>query len=265
MHPAITKTSGPCVILAGAGTGKTTAIVEKLKHIVKNNIYPPEKIVCITFSNEAANNLLVRVHKAIALQKNKEPIIRTFHAFSADLLRAHGTRIGVPPKFKILDPEQAMVILHRNLKVHARLCSNYIGTIGTLKDLGIELSALKEYVADALKLYEGVDVEKKLEEANVELHILHTRHEPGKKNSLVDEIKKLETIVNRKKFARVWSAYEKMKHKGDYLDYADLNARALDLLEQCPDIASTFEYIVVDEFQDTNKLQLDFLMRLAPQ
>src|SRR3989338_1877935 len=115
MHPAITKTSGPCVILAGAGTGKTTAIVEKLRHIVKNNIYSPEKIVCITFSNEAANNLLVRVHKAIALQKNKEPIIKTFHAFSADLLRAYGTRIGVPPKFKILDPEQAMVILHRNL------------------------------------------------------------------------------------------------------------------------------------------------------
>src|SRR3989338_7895010 len=99
---AIEKTKGPCVILAGAGTGKTHTIVEKIKYIIANGIYLPDKIVCITFSNEAANNL----------------ILRTFHGFSADLLRKHGEKIGISKEFKILDPDQAMVIIHRNLKIN---------------------------------------------------------------------------------------------------------------------------------------------------
>lgn len=62
---AIAKVKGPCVILAGAGTGKTHAIVEKIKYLIKNKIYNPERIVCITFSNEAANSLLARVQKSL--------------------------------------------------------------------------------------------------------------------------------------------------------------------------------------------------------
>src|SRR3989338_8269730 len=97
---AIGKT-GACVVLAGAGTGKTYTMVEKVKHLIKNRIYPADKIVCITFSNEAANNLLNRVHKALDLN-GKEPIIKTFHAFSADLLRKYGSAIGIKEDFKIL-------------------------------------------------------------------------------------------------------------------------------------------------------------------
>ena len=62
---AITKTKGPCVILAGAGTGKTYTLVEKIKYLIKNNIYEPERILCLTFSNEAANSLRARVMSAI--------------------------------------------------------------------------------------------------------------------------------------------------------------------------------------------------------
>ena len=124
---AIEKTSGPCVILAGAGTGKTHTIVEKVKYLISNRVYSPEKIVCITFSNEAANNLTVRISRALKeLNEKKEPIIRTFHGFSADLLRKYGTHIGISEKFKILDPEQAMVLLHRSLKTPAFYCQKNI-------------------------------------------------------------------------------------------------------------------------------------------
>ena len=58
---AIEKSKGPCIIFAGAGTGKTHAIVEKVKYLVKNKVYMPERIVCLTFSNEAANHLLGRI------------------------------------------------------------------------------------------------------------------------------------------------------------------------------------------------------------
>ena len=143
------KKSGPCIILAGAGTGKTFTIVEKVKYLVENEICKPEKIVCITFSNEAANNLTLRIDKM--LNKKSGVIIRTFHGFSADLLRTHGNKIDIPKEFKILDPEQAMVLLHRNLKVPANYCDKYIGTIGTAKDLGIKLEDFQQLIEKKLK------------------------------------------------------------------------------------------------------------------
>src|SRR3989344_7731405 len=107
---AIEKSSGPCIILAGAGTGKTYTIIEKIKYLIENKIYNPEKIVFITFSNEAANNLVLRMDKILG-QEAKKPIIRTFHGFSADILRKFGSSIGINEKFKILDPDQAKVVL----------------------------------------------------------------------------------------------------------------------------------------------------------
>src|SRR3989344_6095731 len=147
---AIEKVKGPCVILAGAGTGKTYAIVEKMKHLVQIGV-KPERIVCITFSNEAANNLVLRIEKVLGLTNigngnANEPVIRTFHGFSADLLRSYGDKIGISKEFKILDPDQAKVILHRNLKVHVINCHKYIGTIGTAKDLGIKLNEFQQFL-----------------------------------------------------------------------------------------------------------------------
>src|SRR3989344_3912417 len=130
---AIKKTSGPCVILAGAGTGKTHTIVEKVKYLISNKIYPAERIVGITFSNEAANSLKTRVASALDLKEGKEPIVRTFHAFSADLLRKYGSKIGIGEDFQILLPEEAMVGMHRNFGIQGQLCRKYISAIGTAK------------------------------------------------------------------------------------------------------------------------------------
>ena len=172
---AITKTEGPCVVLAGAGTGKTYTIVEKIKHLVLNKNVDAGKIVCITFSNEAANNLVLRVKKLLGdkLKDGKEPVIRTFHGFSADLLREFGEKIGVNSKFRILDPDQAKVILHRNLKVNAGNCHKYIGTIGTVKDLGIKIEEFEKYLEKREKEYSGIDLEKRLENLSFELHTIH--------------------------------------------------------------------------------------------
>ncbi len=264
VQEAIEKKEGPCVILAGAGTGKTHAIVEKIKYLIENKVYDSEKIVCITFSNEAANNLLLRVQKALHLLAGKEPIIKTFHAFSAEVLRKDGENIGIGKDFKILDPDQAMVILHRNLKVHVNYCQKYISTIGTAKDLGITLDDFRAFMERKIKEYGNIDLVKRLENINFELATLHLRQSPMKKKFLVDEIKALRRVLEMKKFVSAWNAYEKMKVKGRYQDYSDLNANVLLLLEKFPEIAQKYSYIIVDEFQDTNKLQLDFLIKLAP-
>ena len=264
---AITKTEGPCVVLAGAGTGKTYTIVEKIKHLVLNKNVDAGKIVCITFSNEAANNLVLRVKKLLGdkLKDRKEPVIRTFHGFSADLLREFGEKIGVNSKFRILDPDQAKVILHRNLKVNAGNCHKYIGTIGTVKDLGIKIEEFEKYLEKREKEYSGIDLEKRLENLSFELHTIHLSNFKGRKDKagLVKELFKVKNLIEIRKFVNSWRAYEKLKEKGNYLDYSDLNNYALKLLEKNPEIVENYEYFIVDEFQDTNKVQLDFLIKLA--
>ena len=260
---AIEKIKGPCIILAGAGTGKTYTIVEKIKYLIEKNIYEPEKIVCITFSNEAANNLSLRVSKIIG-QNEKQPIIRTFHGFSADILRKYGQRINIKTDFKILDPDQAKVILHRSLKVTPINCHKYISTIGTAKDLGIKLEDFQSFINKEISRYSNIDLQKRLEDLNFELQTLHLRKVHTQKKDIISEIKTIRRIIEIRRFISTWTAYAKLKIKGGYLDYSDLNKFSLELLEKNVEISSDYSYIIVDEFQDTNKLQLDFLAKLAP-
>ncbi len=142
---AIEKTHGPCIILAGAGTGKTHTIVEKLKHLIQNKIYSPEKIVCLTFSNEAANEMRRRIIPLLE-ENEKEPTISTFHSFCAELIRKHGSKIGIKKDFKILLPDDAKILLHKNLKVQAGKCHSYIQEIGIAKDIGITLETIETYL-----------------------------------------------------------------------------------------------------------------------
>src|SRR3989344_4564734 len=260
---AIEKTKGPCVILAGAGTGKTHTIVEKIKYLIENKIYDPERIVCITFSNEAANSLLSRVQKALELGEGKEPIVRTFHAFSADLLRIHGSKIGLKQDFSIIEPDDAKVILDRNLKVQAYYCHKYIQSIGMAKDLGINLGDMQKYVEKMIYGFGFIDLDGELEKLQFELQTLYLRKDEEGKKYLADKIKKINSAIQMRRFVNTWSAYEKIKVKQNCLDYSDLNKYSLQLLSEHPEIAEDYEYILVDEFQDTNKIQLDFLKLLA--
>ncbi len=256
----ITKSHGPCVIIAGAGTGKTYTIVEKVKHLVENAIYPAEKIVCITFSNEAANNLTVRIRKKIT---GANPIIRTFHGFSADLLRMHGNQVDIAKDFKILDTDQAKIVLHKNLRIPAGNCHKYMGTIGTAKDLGITLEELSQYFLAKSKRFADIDIQKRLELLTFELQTIHITNEWKKKKLIVSEINQIKNLIELKKFINAWNAYEKLKRKNNYQDYSDLNKNALLLLRKDPNLTNSYEYIIIDEFQDTNKMQLDFVTELA--
>ena len=261
---AIEKVSGPCVILAGAGTGKTYTIVEKIKYIIDSKIYKPERIVCIAFSNEAANNLLNRVRRALNSAEDKEPIIRTFHGFSADLLKEYGAKIGIDTKFNILTPDDAKVVMHRYLKISSTNCHNYISAIGIAKDLGISLDSLQKYLDVKIKDVGDTEyLEKKIENLDFQLKTLHLKKEKTVKNEIAAGIRKLNSLLNLKKFTKAWTAYEKIKQIKNCQDYSDLNKNALRLLQECGEIAERYDYIIVDEFQDTNKVQLDMLFLLA--
>ena len=241
--------------------------------------------MCITFSNEAANNLFLRIGKVLGKIDNGI-VVRTFHGFSADLLREHGEKIGIKKDFKILDPDQAKVILHRNMKVNANYCHKYIATIGTAKDLGISLPEFQYYLEKELERYQGViensgefskgqfledkdrerivhNLEKRFENLNFELQTLYLRDDGEKKKDIVRQITRIGRVIELKKFVTIWTAYEKLKEKGNYQDYSDLNNNVLKLLEADDEIGKRYDYLVVDEFQDTNKVQLDFIAGFA--
>jgi superfamily I DNA/RNA helicase len=125
------------ILYGPPGTGKTYTIVEKIKHIIEKEIYNPEKIVCLTFSNEAAASMKSRILKGI--NSEKEPIVKTFHSFCADLLRKHGEKIGISQNFRILLPDDSKILMHKNFKLQGYYCHLYINAIGTAKDLGIKI------------------------------------------------------------------------------------------------------------------------------
>jgi len=257
----IEKYEGPCVVLAGAGTGKTHTIVDKVKHLIVGGVYKPEKIVCITFSNEAANSLMSRIRRSF--ESGDNVIVRTFHGFSADLLREFGDKIGVRKDFMILDPDEAKVVLCTNLGVPPGNCSRYVGSIGQAKDLGISIESVESYLDKEEFKLEGIDLNKRLESLQFEFQTLHMKSDREKKSELARQIKDISDLIKTRKFTKTWRAYEKLKKIKNYLDYSDLNNLALELLNKDAGIGERFDYIVIDEFQDTNKVQLDFLKSLA--
>lgn len=259
---AIEKMSGPCVIIAGAGTGKTHTIVQKVVKMVRDGIYSPDKIVCITFSNEAANNLLSRIERAIG-EGVGLPVVKTFHAFSAELLKNNGDKIGISKEFKIIDDEEIKVLLHSYFKVKPYLCHRYASSISSAKDLGVTIEALEGFVENLEIKYSGVDLEKHSENIQLQLHTLHLNEDKKLRAKLNDELDEAKRALQLRKFVNIWKAYEKLKVKQSYLDYADLNRFSLQLLDKCPEIIDKYNYLIVDEFQDTNKVQLDFIEKFA--
>ena len=252
------KVSGPCAVLAGAGTGKTRSIIEKLKYIINNKPIPIESVVCLTFSNEAVNNLKERI---IPFLKNNGPIISTFHSFCADILRAHGEKINIKTNFKIITPDDGKILLHKYFKTPPLLCNRYIDEIGTKKDLGISLESLKLQEKSQEEIQ---NLSRKLEEAKFKIN---TNHINKLSKDQIDVIKEerdnLENQIKNAKFIQAWKSYEKIKQSQGGLDYSDLHNKALELLTKHPEISNSFEHVIVDEFQDTNKIQCDLLEKIA--
>ncbi|HLC31293.1 MAG TPA: ATP-dependent DNA helicase [Candidatus Nanoarchaeia archaeon] len=252
---AIEQIAGPCVVLAGAGTGKTHTMVEKVKHLLACG-FKPEKIACITFSNEAAAQLLRRLH-GVTMQ-GKEPVVRTFHGLSADILRMHADTA-----FSILEPDEAKIALHTMLRVPPMLCSTYVQAMGIAKDVGISYSDLENYVADKTRYLGDQPLDSVLERIQFELQTSYLKRVDS--SALADEVKDLKKLFSLKKFLSVWRAYEKIKVQKNYKDYSDLTQQAIGMIKQHPDLSSLYHYVIVDEFQDTNKTQLHLLYALVPQ
>lgn len=267
----IEKTSGPCIVLAGAGTGKTSTIVEKIKYLVDEGFYNADEILCLTFSNEATNSLKSKVQNS--LKSFKQPTIRTFHGFCSDILKEDAYLLNLENEFQILLPDDAKILLHRDLGVLAYKVKNYIQTISTANDFGIDRTQILEHVKKLEDEIVKITLIDKLEEKILEIELkLNTLHlEPNTKEirqikkeckTFLDVSKKYKSFMD---FLDVWEKFDNVKREKKLFDYSDLNKYVLELFRKfgAEKYTNNFKYIIIDEFQDTNKLQFELIEHIA--
>ncbi len=229
---AVEALDGPVMVIAGAGAGKTKTIVSRIINLVKKGI-SPVNILAITFTNKAAEEMSERTIKALGQEKNlnrpvsmdEKPLISTFHSLGVVILRENAKIAGLPRHFTIFDKDDS-----------------------------------KKAVKEAL-LLEGLDP-KVMEPSRVLAVISKQKGRMGKPEELMEEKNWQGKIIGK-----IWQGYEKILNSENALDFDDLLLKTVLLLRKNPETAehynNRFQYIHVDEYQDTNLAQYELLKILA--
>jgi DNA helicase II / ATP-dependent DNA helicase PcrA len=232
---AVAQTEGPLLVLAGAGSGKTSVIAHRVVHLLDRGV-PPRAILAVTFTNKAATEMKERIVKlSQSAARCRGLSVSTFHAFGVRILREHHERIGLPQRFAIFDSgDQAALVkrLLRDLKVEDKKFDvPRLLSILSRKRTGASPQGQAEGQEEELDLARGQDPEYEL----VATELL-PRYELG---------------------LRAMGA----------VDFDDLLLLPLRLLREARDVLEAcqkrYRYLLVDEYQDTNRAQLALLTLLA--
>ena len=108
---AVIDIDGPCLIVAGAGSGKTRVLTSRVVHIIKEKKAWPNQILCVTFTNKAAKEMQVRIASFLKEKQTSIPWLGTFHAVSAKLLRRHAEAVGLNSRFTIIDQDDQLRLI----------------------------------------------------------------------------------------------------------------------------------------------------------
>lgn len=257
---AVEHTGGPILVVAGAGTGKTRVITERIKWLIENKKTKPSEILSLTFTEKAAAEMQDRVDLAMPLGY-EEPWLSTFHSFAERLLREEGLEIGLDTSYKILTPPQAWLFVRQNLfkfdLKHYRPLGNptkFISAMLTLFSRAQdEDTAPKEFVKYA---------------ENVAAGLVPVKGEATTRVAATNTPEAKENAKKTLELANAYQTYQKLKIENSYLDFGDLLSWTLKLFRERPSVLKKyqgqFKYILVDEFQDTNYAQYQLIKLLAP-
>jgi DNA helicase-2/ATP-dependent DNA helicase PcrA len=241
---AVKYGTGPLLIIAGAGTGKTTVITERIKHLVLKKRVEASKILALTFTEKAAKEMEERVDQAMPYGYT-QMWISTFHSFCDRILRNESIHIGLNPSYKLMTEAESILLLRQNL---FEFNLNYFRPLGNpnkfLEALIQHFSRLKD------------------EDVSPDEYLKFVKNDKQLKNDKEEYNKYLE-------LANAYKTYEELKTKEGVMDFSDLISNTLKLFRQRTNILKTyqnqFEYILVDEFQDTNFSQNELAILLAGQ
>jgi DNA helicase-2/ATP-dependent DNA helicase PcrA len=259
---AVGHIKGPLLIVAGAGTGKTAVLTQKIVHLIENGLAKPEEILALTFTEKAAQEMEERVD--IALPFGYYDLwISTFHSFCEKVLKDYGLEIGLPTNFKLLDEIGGWILVRKNfekfdfLKYYKPL-GNSTKFIHALLDHFKKLKNEGIYPEDYLKYSDSL-------KANLDDAPAVSRGLKGKEK--IEVLKQQEEAEKIKEVARAYHAYQKLLLDNNALDFGDLLSYTIKLFRERPLVLEKyreqFKYILVDEFQDTNWVQYELLKILA--
>jgi DNA helicase II / ATP-dependent DNA helicase PcrA len=224
---AVLHTDGPLLILAGAGSGKTRVIAYRIAYLIGGGLAAPHEVLAVTFTNKASDEMRERVAKLIGDEANGV-WLSTFHALCARILRRDGPAIGLSRDFVIYDS------------------------------------------ADQLALVRQVQRELRIDEALVQPRVALARISHAKNRMEAPSEAQAESWNFREaQFARIHNAYVAALAADNAVDFDDLLLKTVELVEKAPEVrrryATQFRYVMIDEYQDTNRPQYLLARRFVEQ
>jgi DNA helicase-2/ATP-dependent DNA helicase PcrA len=222
-HAAVTLPNEPALILAGAGSGKTRVLITRIAWLIQRGVAMPSTVLAVTFTNKAAREMMARLSALLPID-TRGMWIGTFHGLCNRMLRMHHRDAGLPATFQILDTAD-------------------------------QLSAIK-------RLMKGLNIDdEKYPPKNLQ-YFINNAKEQGLRPEHVDA-----TDSFNLKFVELYQAYEQQCQREGVVDFPELLLRCHELLSHNPPLRAHYQarfgHILVDEFQDTNKLQYAWLKLLA--
>ena len=224
---AVNTLTGPVLILAGAGSGKTKTLTHRIANLIAHGVQPYQ-ILALTFTNKAAREMRERLANLLGMELgyNFMPWMGTFHAICVKILRIEAANVGLSKNFVIYDTDDRLALIKR-----------------AMKDLKINDKNLKPKACAAA-------ISKAKNEGQ----------EP-------DELLASAMYPQQQKIAEVYERYEEMRKKADAVDFDDLLLEVAKLLKERPDVRKKwqekFAHILIDEYQDTNHIQYEMVKLLV--
>ena len=248
---AVTHEAGPLLIVAGAGTGKTTVITRRIAWLIAEKRALPSEILALTFTDRAALEMVERVDRLVPYGQT-DAAISTFHAFGDRLLREHALEAGLSDRSTVLSRAEQIILLrehlfelpldrYRPLGDPTRFLSALVTLIGRLRD---------EDITPATYLAAAAELQRRAVDAPEDGPLF-------------------EEAARHAELAAAYDAYERLMRTTDRLDFGDQVGLALRLLRDHPGVLDEervrYRHILVDEFQDTNHAQWEIVRLLAEQ
>ena len=225
---AVEYLDGPLLIVAGAGSGKTKVLTSRIAHIIKTHKAFSSQILAVTFTNKAAKEMQIRVSKLLSTNATGLPWLGTFHSISSKILRKHAEAVSLKSNFTIIDQDDQVRLIKN-------ICKS-----------------------------ENIDI-KKISPKYILAIIDKWKNKGFYPEDVI--LKKKESL--EKNFLSIYKIYQQKLLELNCADFSDLILHTVKIFEKYPDISSIyqkkFKYILVDEYQDTNFIQSEWLKYLSKE
>lgn len=255
---AVLHADGPLMIIAGAGTGKTTVITRRIAGLIERGLAEPQHILALTFTDKAAAEMEERVEALLPIS-TLDFWISTFHGFGERILKEHALDIGLPNDFRLLSDTEQLLLLREHIEDFdldyyrpkgnpTKFVQALISHFSRLKDEDITPREYMAY-AESLKLDQDLELSSRYAELSID------------EQARLDESRRINEL------ASAYMQYQELLRSQHALDFGDLIVETMHLFQQRPALLKKyreqFKYILVDEFQDTNIAQYDLIKLLA--